>query len=62
VVDQGYDEIKFAAERDDLIMFCSGWSVDLDQQEYGRTRVRDTAGQSIRTNSQYIVNAIFENI
>jgi sigma-B regulation protein RsbU (phosphoserine phosphatase) len=62
--DQEYEEIEFAAERDDLILFYSDGVEDQlsDGEDYGRTRVETLLGKYQDKTPQYVVNAIFEDI
>jgi sigma-B regulation protein RsbU (phosphoserine phosphatase) len=62
--DQEYDEVEFAAERDDLILFYSDGVEDQlsDTEEYGRSRVETLLEQYQDKTPQHIVNAIFADI
>lgn len=62
--DQEYDEVGFAAERDDLILFYSDGVEDQlsDNEEYGRTRVETLLAKYQDKTPQHIVNAMFEDI
>ncbi|MFL6415294.1 MAG: SpoIIE family protein phosphatase [Bryobacteraceae bacterium] len=62
--DQEYDEVNFAAERDDLILLYSDGVEDQlsDTDEYGRARAEALFEKHQNKTPQYIVNAIFEDI
>src|SRR3954447_13455147 len=61
--DQEYDEVEFAAERDDLILLYSDGVEDQlsdATEDYGRKRVETLFGEYQDKTPQYLVNAIFE--